>query len=242
MTDASIVIVMKDTEDAFGHALKDYADGKCSYEMVETRSGKIDVTSISYYFLDYDQWPSMERDAIRYAYGRIVDVGAGAGRHSLYLQDQGFDVTALDISPLAVEVMKHRGVKNVRLAGIDEVEPGWNTMILLGNNFGLMRTIDEARAFLRRFHSESSDDARIIAETTDPFSAGLQSDADYPGELEIRLIYREYRSEWFRYLLADRQKLREIVEDTGWKIEHIYDMAGVDVYCFVLSKRGSVER
>ncbi|CAC11720.1 hypothetical protein [Thermoplasma acidophilum] len=227
---------MKDTEDAFGHALMDYADGKCSYEMVETRNGKIDVTSISYYFRDHDQWPSMEREAIRYAKGRVVDVGAGAGRHSLYLQDQGFDVTALDISPLAVEVMKHRGVKNAKIASIDEVEPGWDTMILLGNNFGLMRTIDEAMAFLRRFYSESSDDARIIAETTDPLSAGFQSDKGYPGELEIRVIYREYRSEWFRYLLADRQKLREIIKDTGWKIDHFYDIADVDVYCFVLSK------
>ncbi|KAA8923552.1 MAG: SAM-dependent methyltransferase [Thermoplasma sp.] len=227
---------MDDSEDAFGHALKDYHLGKCSYEMVETKDGKIDVTSISYYFRDYDDWPAMEREAIRYAGGRIIDVGAGAGRHSLYLQNHGFDVTAFDVSPLAVEVMRDRGLKNVKLAGIDEIDGGWETMILLGNNFGLLRTIREAHEFLRRFYSESSEGAKIIAETTDPISAGFHAESGYPGELEIRITYERYRTGWFRYLLVDRVKLEEIVDGTGWHIESIFDMNGVDVYCFVLSK------
>ncbi|PYB68835.1 SAM-dependent methyltransferase [Thermoplasma sp. Kam2015] len=227
---------MDDSEDAFGHALMDYSKGRCSYEMVETRSGKIDVTSISYYFRSFDQWPGMEKDAIKHATGKIIDVGAGAGRHSLYLQNLGFDVIAMDISPLAVKVMKNRGVRNVVLGGIEDIHGPWDTLILLGNNFGLLRTVLEAKGFLRKFYQQSSDDARIIAETTDPYASGFTSAEGYSGELEIRVIYDRYRTDWFRYLLVDKAKLMDIIEDTGWHVDKLYEMSGVDVYCFVLSK------
>jgi SAM-dependent methyltransferase len=85
-------------------------------------------------------WPTRHRQAIRYAQGRVLDVGCGAGRHALYLQRKGLDVLGIDTSPLAVAVCRRRGLKNVRLMSVNQIGPGlgtFSTVLMLGNNFGL---------------------------------------------------------------------------------------------------------
>ena len=53
-------------------------------------------------FRDYDSMPPLEHHALDLVKGRTLDVGAGAGCHSLVLQERGIDVDAIDISPLSV--------------------------------------------------------------------------------------------------------------------------------------------
>ena len=109
---------MKPHEDAFGQEIYDHYMGKGGFEIVERDDGYFDKTNgPDYYFLDYDHWPTHQKKGIRYAKGRVLDIGCGAGRHVLYLQDKGLDVLGIDISPLAIKVCKKRGLKKAKAMG-----------------------------------------------------------------------------------------------------------------------------
>src|SRR2546421_7639517 len=102
--------VIDDSRDAFGHMLSDFVAGTDAFEIVERDDGFIAAASPAMYVAPYRNWPAHQQTALRYATGRVLDIGCGAGRHALYLQDKGLDVVGIDVSPLAIEVCKRRGV------------------------------------------------------------------------------------------------------------------------------------
>ena len=107
--------MLTDKQDAYGHEIFDYSQGKPSLEIVERDDGLISFSQgPEFYFAPFKKWPNYERSAIRYARGRVLDIGCGAGRVPLYLQEQGLNCTAIDISTLAVKVCQQRGVKDAR--------------------------------------------------------------------------------------------------------------------------------
>src|SRR5437588_1543215 len=114
---------MKITQDAYGQQLlAQYKSRTATVEIIERDDGFIATGSEpGLYFREYKQWSPLERQAIKAAKGRILDIGCGAGRHSLYLQQKGFDVTGIDISPGAVKVCKLRGLKKVFVRPITDV-------------------------------------------------------------------------------------------------------------------------
>ncbi len=110
---------MKDHQDAFGHGVYDYLNGVRGTEIVQRDDGNFELSGgPKAYFAEYKDWPSHEKKAIRYARGRILDVGCGAGRCLLYLQQKGFDVMGIDTSPLAIKVCRERGLRKVRRLSI----------------------------------------------------------------------------------------------------------------------------
>ena len=126
------------------------------------------------------RWPKTERQAIRLARGRVLDVGCGAGRVALHLQDRGHEVVGIDLSPLAVGVSRRRGVQDARELPVTRVgdELGrFDTIVMFGNNFGLMGSRRRAPWLLRRFRSMANEDARILAESVNPYKT------DNPGHL-----------------------------------------------------------
>src|SRR5438128_7956129 len=164
---------MNDNQDAFGHELYGYLQGEEGYEIVERDDGFFGaaVGPLSY-FAGYKQWPAHYKKAMRYVRGRVLDIGCGAGRHALHLQEQGFDVVGIDISPLAIEVCRRLGLKDARLLSITQVSPKlakFDTLLMLGNNFGLMGNSTRAKWLLKRFRRTTTPRARIIAESTDPY-------------------------------------------------------------------------
>src|SRR5207249_3713127 len=102
---------MNDDQDAYGQEVYDYLQGEKGCEIVERDDGFFDAASGPLaYFAGYRQWPSHYKKAMRYVRGRVLDIGCGAGRHALYLQEQGCEVVGIDISPLAIEVCRRRGL------------------------------------------------------------------------------------------------------------------------------------
>src|SRR5439155_545816 len=78
---------------------------------------------------------------VRYDSGRVLDVGCGGGCVCLHLQERGQDVVGIDVSPGAIEVCRRRGVRDVRLLSIDDVDHSlgqFDTVVMLGNNIGLL--------------------------------------------------------------------------------------------------------
>ena len=111
-----------------------------------------------------------------------MDIGCGVGRHAIYLQEKGFDVIGIDNSPLAVEVSKLRGLKNIKLIPIEKIPLKIGTfenILMLGNNFGLFGNYNKARRLLKKFHRITSNNALIIAETDDPYNTTNPDHIDY---------------------------------------------------------------
>jgi SAM-dependent methyltransferase len=228
------VTTLTQFNDAFGHMLYDYSRGHEVHDVIERDDGYITVPDrMSLYFAKYDGWPENDRKAVDFAFGRILDIGVGAGRHALHLQDKGHDVLGIDTSPLAIYVCQERGLQNVQFCPITKVSSKlglFDTILLLGNNVGLLANEIRAKWLFRRFHSMTSPNARIIAGSSNPHVTNDPVHLEYfemnraagklPGQLRIRYRYLNYQDDWFDYLFVSQKELIEIIEGTGWYLEH----------------------
>jgi len=224
--------MLTDTQDAYGHAMLDHLHGEPQCEIVERDDGHIDISNgATFYFAPYKEWPASERQAIQLARGRVLDVGCGAGRCALYLQEQGHEVVGIDISPLAVEVCKQRGVRQAFPLSVTEVSRKlglFDTIVMFGNNLGLLGSERRGRWLLRRFHALTSPDARILGETRDPYATADPDHLAYHalnrargrmgGQVRLRVRYRRYATPWFDYLFLAREELDQLIQGTGWHI------------------------
>lgn len=241
---------MTNRSDAVGHALWDNLHSKGSgYEVFERDDGYVDAFSgREVYFADYPAWPSRQRQALRYAAGRVLDVGCGAGRHALYLQAKGLDVVGIDSSPLAVKVCRYRGLKNVRVMSFNHITRAlgtFGTVLMLGNNFGLFANPERAKRLLARLHGITDQNARIIAEsrevypTDNPFHRAYQrrnrQRGRMAGQIRFRVRYQTYVTPWFDYLFVTRKEMAKILRGTGWKVRRFIPPHGY-LYVAVIVK------
>lgn len=236
--------------DALGRALVDYLEDRGGGEIVERDDGYIAAVSAadSLYFAEYDEWPMSERKALRYARGRVLDVGCGAGRVALYLQDRGREVVGIDVSPLAVEVCRRRGVGDCRLMGVEDIDASlgvFDTVVMYGGNLGLLSGRRKAPRILKLLHAATSEDGRIIAGCRDPYGTDEPDHLAYhrrnrsrgrmAGQVRIRVRYRNLATGWFDYLLVSERELRGLLRGTGWTLSEIFRDA--DQYAAVIDKK-----
>src|SRR5262245_28289730 len=174
-----MILTMEIIQDAFGqHLLAQFKNRAATAEFIERDDGYLDLGSQpGLYFLEYDQWSPLEQQTVDRARGRILDVGCGGGRHSLYLQGKGFDVTGIDNSAGAIEVCRLRGVKNalVRpMAAIDKfMANSFDTVLMLGNNFGLFGDVANAKMILKTLARITSPEGQIIAGSRNPYKTDI---------------------------------------------------------------------
>lgn len=231
-------LTVKGEKDAFGaELLAAYkAAGNAGWEIIERDDGLMDACAAPRrYFSDYRDWYKRERQAIKLARGRVLDIGCGAGRFLLHLQQKGFDATGIDNSRGAVKVCKLRGVNNVRLRSIDEITKfkprSFDTVIMMGNNFGLFGSFKKARRLLKQMHAITSTGGQIIAEAVDPYQTSEKLHLAYQkrnraqgrmsGQLRIRVRYQKIVGAWFDYLLVSQKEMKEILSGTGWELAKI---------------------
>lgn len=243
---------MKKDRDAFGQQLlAQYNSQKLASEFIERDDNYIDIGSDSgLYFFEFKNWDESEKRAVGFARGRILDVGCGAGRHALYLQKKGFDVTAIDNSPGAIEVCKLRGVKRALVRSIAEVDKfkpaSFDCVLMLGNNFGLVSNPKKAKTILKKFARITSPEAKIIAGTRDPYMTDDPNHLQYhelnrrrgrmPGQIRIRVRYGKIVGEWMDYLFVSPEEMREILSDTAWRIKEFLNTEDAN-YIAVIEKR-----
>jgi SAM-dependent methyltransferase len=183
--------------------------------------------------------------------GRVLDVGCGAGRHSLYLQDQGFDVLGIDVSPLAIKVCTQRGVRKTMVWSIEDMDftpNSFDTVIMMGNNFGLFGSYDQARRLLKKLFRVTSATARIIANTRDPYKTENPDHLAYQevnrhkgrmsGQLRLRIRHQKYATPWFDYLIVSKEELKMILKGTGWKVQTFLDSGNAE-YIAIIEKTRS---
>lgn len=219
---------MKRIQDPMGQAILDFWKTRQAEEIrVFSPMYDEDVMPVEILFRKYDEMPAIERHALDMATGRTLDVGAGAGCHSLVLQERGMDVTAIDISPLSVEAMKGRGVKKVLEQDFYALEGQYDTILLLMNGVGIVGTVDRFPILFQQLNRLLAPGGQVLCDSSDlcyiyEDEEGVVDLTDvegYYGELTYQLQYKDVIGKPFPWVYVDAETLREKAEENGFEME-----------------------
>jgi SAM-dependent methyltransferase len=225
--------------DAFGQMILDGTGP----EIIERDDGFLNASKMVY-FAPVAQWPAVERRALRWVRGRVLDAGVGAGRAALELRRRGRSVLGIDVSSGAVEVARRRGVRDVRPLAFEEVDESvghFDTIVMFGNNFGLFGSPSKAQRLLQRLRPLAD---RIVAGSNDPYATADSAHLAYqernrkrgrmPGQLRLRVRYRDLIGPWFDYLIVSPDEMAMILEATQWRIRRLLEESCSGYYVAVL--------
>lgn len=222
--------VIKKNHDPVGHAVWDYQNGIRGESIVVTTDIAEDELLLpSYFFRTFEQMPVQEQEALKRCEGRILDVGAGAGAHSLWLQEQGYEVDALEISPLSCETMRKMGVRNVYLQDIFTfTDQKYDTILLLMNGAGIAQTLPGLRTLLLHLKTLLNPGGKILADSSDLLYLFTDENGDtwvdiasdtYYGQMQYQLTYKSIKGKPFSWLFVDQETFCEYAEFTGFTVK-----------------------
>lgn len=190
-------------------------------------------------FRTYKSMPGIEQKALNMAKGRTLDVGAASGCHSLVIQKKGIDVTAIDISPLSVETMKQRGVKNVREQDFFTLEgQQYDTILMLMNGIGIVGTLDRMPEFFKLLDKILAPGGQVLCDSSDISYVfeGDMPDMDYYGEQSFQMQYKDTIGEPFPWLYIDADTLKQVAEENGYAAEVIAEGEHYDYLAKITKK------
>ena len=186
-----------------------------------------DIIPARYLFRTYEDMPAWEQLALQYCQGHTIDIGAGAGGHALWLQEQGKPVTAVDISPGAVTVMQQRGLKNTLHADFRDLPlADYDTWLLLMNGIGLVGDLIGLNSFLELAQTQLPPHGQILLDSSDIMylyeSEGIElplADGRYHGIIGYQMSYESAQGEPFPWLYLDFPKLNHHAKHFGFSCE-----------------------
>lgn len=207
--------------DPMGAAIRDYhLRGKAARLRVMSSMFDEDEMPVDHLFRTFDDMPHLEQKALNMAYGKVLDIGAGAGCHALALQERGMDVKAIDISPLSCEVMKERGIKDVECVNLfcKQLQGKYDTLLLLMNGTGIAGKLSQLPALLNRLKELLSEEGQILIDSSDlkyiyeneDSSMDIDLNAPYYGEVDYQMQYRDIKGEPFDWLYTDPMLLASV--------------------------------
>lgn len=219
-------------KDLMGRAIWDYYHNENPEDLqTETSISELDELPVYYLFRDFDEMNKIEQKALKLANGKVLDIGAGAGSHSLYLQnDKKMEVTALDISPKAIEVCKLRGIKNAVAENMLHFSGDkFDTILLLMNGTGIFQSLNVIDIYLKKLHSLLNKNGQILIDSTDILymfdedeDGGVLIPASgYYGELDYVVHYKGESEDPIKWLYLDYNTLKNAAENNGFKIEKV---------------------
>ncbi|WP_344729541.1 class I SAM-dependent methyltransferase [Corallibacter vietnamensis] len=220
------------TKDLFGKALLDYQNGNYTEDIItSTNISDEDELPIPYLFRGFKDMPKLEQKALQLSKGQVLDVGCGAGSHSLFLQEKGLDVHAIDISKGAVSVAKARGVLQVNQKGILDEKNTYDTILLLMNGTGIFQELSQVSKYLSHLKTLLKPGGQILIDSSDiaymyeDEDGGLWIDtnANYYGELDYYLSYKGEEESPMTWLYLDFNTLYTACKSVGLECEKIMD-------------------
>jgi len=219
------------SKDVVGAALLDFFNGNYSVDItVNSSISEEDVIGIPYLFRTEKELPELEKIALTNCQGKTLDVGAGSGCHSIILKAQGIDVTAIDISKGAVEVILKRGV-NAKCINFFDVQEKYDTLLFLMNGLGLSGDLEGLSVFLKKAKSLLKPNGQILLDSSDikymfeeeDGSVWVDLNRSYYGEVTYQMQYKDLMTDKFSWLFVDFMKLSEIAATLDLKTELIFE-------------------
>ena len=219
--------------DLFGKAILDYQTNNSPENLTtETSISEADEMPVEYLFRSFSEMPLIEQTALELAKGKILDVGCGAGSHSLYLQNKEYEVKAIDISANAIQACVLRGVKNAHVQDLLALEnETFDTILLLMNGTGIFRTLDELPNYLQKLKSLIHPGGQILIDSSDLIymydenedgSYSIPAEGYY-GELTFTVSYKGQTDEPFPWLYLDYNTLQRAALAYGLQCELIIE-------------------
>jgi SAM-dependent methyltransferase len=221
-------------KDLFGKAILDFQTNNSPEDIItETSISEPDEMSVAYLFRSFDEMPELEQKALQLSKGKTLDVGCGAGSHSLYLQNEkDLVVTSIDISPNAIEACRLRGLKNPRIQNILDIEnETFDTIILLMNGTGIFGTLRETTKYLQKLKLLLNPNGQILIDSSDIIymfdedeDGGKWIDSTgYYGELTFTISYKNETDAVFPWLYLDYNTLQNTANANGLQCEMILE-------------------
>ena len=226
-------------KDLFGKAILDFQTNNSPEDLItETTISEEDEMSVAYLFRSYAEMPKMEQRALQLTKGRALDVGCGAGSHSLTLQnDRNIDITAIDISANAIEACRLRGIKKVMVQDVMQLEnEKFDTILLLMNGAGMCGKLKNIPKFLLKLKSllnpggqillDSSDIIYMFDEDDSEGSEGgkwIPSQKEYYGEIVFNISYKGEKEKPFDWMFIDYNTLQNAALANGLQCEMILE-------------------
>jgi len=233
--------------DIIGEIMRNVYRGEEGIHIIERDDGFESQDLGSWFDSSYDDWPDCQKEPLRFVKGRILDIGCGMGRVALHLQAQGHDVVGIDISPTAIDLCQQRGLRDARVMSAAELEfpeEYFTTIILYGNNFGVLGEPKAVVSMLKEIHKITTKDAVILAETIDPenltnpihvkYHESNKNKGNLPGLWRIRTKYKEMVGDWHNILFVSPELMKEMAIEAGWLLEQV--IGERDLYVGILKK------
>lgn len=221
---------MTDFRDVYGEALADYhQNGKLTCPLLLHSSyGDTEEMPIEVFFRDEEDFPELEFIALSLCDGTVLDVGAGVGSHALYLQSKGFDVTALELSTVACEIMEVRGVKKIKNENFFDVNtPKYDTLLFLMNGIGLSQTIEGFRALLAHAKTLLTERGQLIFDTSNIAylyeEYAIEKPQHYFGEIGFQYELNGIKGAPFKWLYLDQETLIKIAHEESWVVQILFE-------------------
>ncbi len=224
-------------KDLFGKAILDFQTNNDPQTLItETNISEPDEMDVAYLFRDFDQMPKIEQQALKLCSGKILDVGCGAGSHSLYLQQMNQQVVSIDISENAIKACHLRGVKNPINMNLLDVVDKFDTILLLMNGTGIFGTLNQTDLYLKKLKSLLNKTGQILIDSSDIIYM-FDDDEDggkwiptdtYYGELEFTITYKEESEVPFPWLYLDYNTLQNAAFANGLQCELVEEGAHFD--------------
>lgn len=221
-------------KDPMGAAIADYFHkGRAAKLRVFSSQFEEDEIPAEQLFRTFDEMPPLEQKALRLASGKILDCGAGSGCHALALQDMGKEVEAIDISPLSVEIMQKRGIRQAYQINLfdENYLQKFDTILMLMNGSGIIGKLENMGAFFTKMkqllnpggciYMDSSDLRYLFEDEDGSFLVDLA--AGYYGEIDFRMQYKQIKGEPFDWLYVDFQTLSYYAAENGFKAELVQE-------------------
>jgi SAM-dependent methyltransferase len=212
-------------------------DGRSVMELAERDDGYLSGGPASHYFAEPEQWSDTDRRMLELLDESTLDIGAGAGRFALALQDRGVPVMALDTSPAAVRVCAARGVRTTVCAAVTrharDAAGAYRRFLMAGNNLGLLESAERAPDFLAALAEMAAPGAIVVAQGSDPYTTDDPAHLAYhernrshgrmPGQLRLRCRHRVFATDWFDYLFCTPDELAALLRATAWRLSEVDD-------------------
>ena len=226
------ILIMKDL---FGRAILDYQTNNQPENLItETTISEEDEMDVSYLFRKYSDMPQIEQKALSHARGRVLDIGCGAGSHSLYLQNElNLTTTAIDISENAIKACILRGIKNARVQDFMTLQDEkYDTILLLMNGTGICGKLKKLPKFLQQLKSLLNPGGQILIDSSDIIymfdededgGKWIPSDNDYYGEITFNISYKGEKEKPLDWLYLDYNTLQNAAFANGLKSELILE-------------------
>lgn len=246
---------LKPNEDAYGNNIYDtYHNLGGGYDIIEREDGHFTLNGDSDAYTElHEFWSQIQKDSSLLVKGKTLDIGCGGGKHSYHFQETGLDIWGMDNSPLGLTICETRGIKNTILCDINnlnnKVINELDSIIMWGNNFGLLQNKALARRFFNECDTMCSPGCKILIETLNPYGKAftMEDDKQYinenlsngrlGGQIRVRVRYRNFVTPWRDYLFVSKEELNEILNPTAWKVTQYFDDSAIDQYIAVIERK-----